>query len=123
MLTHSVELGTPSRSDLDRSFLLQSIPCRVLASPCHCGSEDSNRKSPVDFTKRWSKPLAPVTQGATSRSSESQSFARQMGLSVQKPQGLPGSELPPQPSGCFPAAVVCKVGWAALPTALDVGSW
>lgn len=54
VLTHIMELEIPCWSDLDRSFLLQSIPCQVLGSQCYCGSEDSNRKCPVDFTRHWS---------------------------------------------------------------------
>lgn len=66
-LTHGTELEMPSWSDLDRSFLLQSISCQVLASPCHSGSEHSDRPSPADFAKHGSKPLSPITPDAISR--------------------------------------------------------
>lgn len=54
MLTHSMELETPPWSDVDKTCILQRVPCQVLASPCHCRSKHLYRKGPVDFIRHWS---------------------------------------------------------------------
>lgn len=117
-----MELGTPPWSDAGRSFLLQSISCQVLTSPCHCRSEHSDKVqltspnpgaslcllSPHDDQLELGHPELCEPNGPKP-------------VHVRAPGCASLGAIFPALLQIVPVSVICEVGCAALPTALPAG--
>lgn len=122
MLTHSMELETPPRSDVGRSFLLQSISCQVLTNPCHCRLEHSDKvqlTSPNPGAGLWL--LSPQNNQLELGLPELCKPNGPKPVHVRAPECASLGAIFPALLQIVPVTVICEVGCAALPTALPAG--